>query len=158
MLEQPLRLLKNYLNNMQLHQIQKPKSLKTKKRVGRGGKRGTYSGRGVKGQKSRAGGSPRPAWRDVVKKMPKQRGYRFAPVSEKPFVINVSTLQKSFADGDMVNLQRIKEVGLVPTKKSKQISVKILGNGEISKKIIIAGLAVSKSAQEKIKKAGGKIV
>lgn len=60
---------------MQLHQIEVKK--KEKKRIGRGGKRGTYCGRGIKGQKSRAGAKIRPAIRDLIKKIPKIRGYRF---------------------------------------------------------------------------------
>ena len=61
---------------MQLHEIKPTHKLKTKKRVGRGGKKGTYSGRGVKGQKSRAGAKIRPEIRDLIKKMPKKRGYK----------------------------------------------------------------------------------
>jgi large subunit ribosomal protein L15 len=61
---------------MQLHEIKGLKN-KEKKRVGRGGKRGTYCGRGIKGQKARAGAKIRPALRDFIKKIPKLRGYRF---------------------------------------------------------------------------------
>jgi len=59
---------------IQLHQIQPEHKLKKKKRVGRGGKRGTYCGRGIKGQKSRAGAKIRPALRDLIKRIPKKRG------------------------------------------------------------------------------------
>lgn len=59
---------------MQLHEIEPIHKLKTKKRVGRGGKKGTYCGHGVKGQKSRAGAKIRPEIRDLIKKMPKKRG------------------------------------------------------------------------------------
>ncbi len=62
---------------MQLHQIQTGTRKKEKKRVGRGGKRGTYCGRGIKGQRARAGAKIRPALRDLIKKIPKIRGYRF---------------------------------------------------------------------------------
>lgn len=62
---------------MQLHEIRPIHKLKQKKRVGRGGKKGTYCGRGVKGQKSRAGAKIRPEIRDLVKKIPKLRGYKF---------------------------------------------------------------------------------
>lgn len=62
---------------MQLHQIKPSHKSKSEKRIGRGGKRGTYSGRGIKGQKARAGAKKRPALRDFVKKIPKKRGYRF---------------------------------------------------------------------------------
>ena len=59
---------------MQLHQIQTKNSLKKSKRIGRGGKRGTYSGKGIKGQKSRAGAKIRPEIRDFIKKLHKLRG------------------------------------------------------------------------------------
>lgn len=61
---------------MQLHQIKPSHKLKTKKRIGRGGKKGTYSGKGMKGQKSRAGAKIRPELRDFIKKIPKVRGYK----------------------------------------------------------------------------------
>ncbi|HOK35099.1 MAG TPA: hypothetical protein PLL80_00755 [Candidatus Pacearchaeota archaeon] len=59
---------------MQLHQIQPTHKPKDKKRIGRGGKRGTYSGKGIKGQTSRAGAKIRPEIRDFIKKIPKKRG------------------------------------------------------------------------------------
>ena len=62
---------------MQLHQIQPLNKRKSKRRVGRGGKRGTYCGRGMKGQRARAGAKVRPEIRDLIKKIPKIRGYRF---------------------------------------------------------------------------------
>lgn len=62
---------------MQIHQLKPIHKIKKKKRVGRGGKRGTYSGRGLKGQKSRAGRKMQPAIREFIKKFPKLRGYRF---------------------------------------------------------------------------------
>lgn len=59
---------------MRLHDIQPKHQNTRKRRVGRGGKRGRYSGKGIKGQKSRAGARLRPALRDLVKKIPKLRG------------------------------------------------------------------------------------
>ncbi len=61
---------------MQLHELQPITKSKSKKRVGRGGKRGTYSGKGMKGQKSRAGRKIRPAVRDLMQRTPKLRGAR----------------------------------------------------------------------------------
>ena len=61
---------------MQLHQIQPSHTRKTKRRVGRGGKRGTYCGRGTKGQRARAGKKLKPAIREIIKKIPKLRGYK----------------------------------------------------------------------------------
>jgi large subunit ribosomal protein L15 len=68
---------------VQLHQIKPESKRKTKKRVGRGGKRGTYCGRGLKGQKSRAGRKTRPALRDIIKRIPKKRGYRFKSIKKQ---------------------------------------------------------------------------
>jgi large subunit ribosomal protein L15 len=62
---------------MQLHEIKPTHKLKKRKRVGRGGKRGTYSGRGQKGQLSRAGRKLKPLIREIIKRYPKLRGYKF---------------------------------------------------------------------------------
>ncbi|PJE59732.1 MAG: 50S ribosomal protein L15 [Candidatus Portnoybacteria bacterium CG10_big_fil_rev_8_21_14_0_10_44_7] len=143
---------------MQLHTLKKPSGLKKKKRVGRGGKRGTYSGRGLKGQKARSGGRPRPQWRDLVKKLPKQRGYRFASIKQKPHALNLAVLEKKFSAGDIVDLAKIKALGLVWTKKSRPAKVKILGQGELNKKLTVRGLPVSQTARQKIEKAGGRVI
>ena len=62
---------------MQLYEIKPIHRLKKPKRVGRGGKRGTYSGHGIKGQRSRAGRRFKPIIRELIKKYPKLRGYKF---------------------------------------------------------------------------------
>jgi len=61
---------------MQLHEIQSTDKRKSKKRIGRGGKRGTYSGRGMKGQKARSGHKIRPAIRDLMQRTPKLKGVK----------------------------------------------------------------------------------
>jgi len=134
---------------MQLHQI-RPKTKKRKiKRIGRGGKRGGYSGRGIKGQKSRAGRKIRPQWRDIIKKLPKKRGYSSPSLKEKPVVVNLDVIEKNFKDGEKVNPQTLAEKGIIKRKKAK---VKILGSGEITKKIIVENCQISKSAKAKIDK------
>ena len=80
---------------MQLHQLQPKHKNKTKKRIGRGGKRGTYSGRGQKGQKSRAGHRIRPAERDLIQRLPKLRGFKFKPLKSKPLIINIGNFLKN---------------------------------------------------------------
>jgi len=139
---------------MQIHDL-KPKSARkySKPRVGRGGKRGTSSGHGTKGQKSRSGHRIRPAVRDLIQRLPKLRGYANNPKSDKPRVLNVSDLEKTGLTE--VNILALVEAKLI--KKSDK-RVKILGNGEVSRKMTIDGLEVSKSATEKIEKAGGKII
>lgn len=111
-------------------------------RVGRGGKRGTTSGRGTKGQKSRSGHVIRPAERDLLIRLPKLRGYRNKSISDKIRGINVGILEK--------------KEGLEFSEKNLG-KVKILGGGELKKKISVKGLPVSKSAKEKIEKAGGSV-
>lgn len=130
---------------MQLHILKPNNPPKDKKRrVGRGGKRGTTSGKGQKGQKARAGRRIRPAERDYIQRLPKLRGIKNKPVSPKLEVLNVGDLEKYAKDG-VVNEN-------ILGKK-----VKILGDGEIKTAIIVEGLAVSKSAKEKIEKTGGNV-
>jgi large subunit ribosomal protein L15 len=141
---------------MQLHQI-KIKIGKSKKRIGRGGKRGTYSGRGNKGQKSRAGRKMRPEWRDLLKKIPKLRGYKFKPVSAKTVVLNLARLDALFKENEIVSIETLLKKGLIAKMNRKTPAVKILGDGEINKKLVIKGLKISVSAKGKIEKAGGEI-
>lgn len=143
---------------MQIHQIKPTTKNKKAKRVGRGGKKGTYSGRGVKGQKSRAGHKKAPVIREIIKKYHKLKGYNFSTVSEKAFIVNVSTIDKNFNSGDKVNPEKLSEKRIIKGYKTKKKPVKILGNGSINKAINFEGVVVSKSAAEKIEKAGGKIL
>lgn len=145
---------------MQLHQLQVKKG-KKKQRIGRGGKRGTTSGRGQKGQKSRSGHRIRPAQRDLILRLPKRRGFRNKPKSPKPAVFNLSDLSLALKIGEGANvpvsLDRdfLTQAGLL--KPNHNGSVKILGDGEIGVPVEVRGLLLSKSAKEKIEKAGGKI-
>ncbi len=138
---------------MQIHEIKPKNKAKTKKRVGRGGKRGTYSGRGVKGQKSRAGRKMPPAIRELIKRYPKLRGYSFSPLSET-FSLNLDTLEELFKEGEEVNRASLVRRGVV----KENMTLKILGRGEIKKALTVKGFKMSKSAKEKIEKAGGKII
>ena len=142
---------------MQLHQIRSKTKHKDKKRIGRGGKRGTYSGRGIKGQKARAGRKMRPEMRDIIKKLPKRRGYRFTSFNKKPVVLNLFLLDKYFSDNDKITPKLLFEKGLIKKIKGKTPAVKILGMGELGKKLTIVGCQVSEPAKEKIKKSGGDV-
>ncbi len=139
---------------MQIHEVQPITKIKKKKRIGRGGKRGTYSGKGMKGQKSRSGAKLKPIVRDMLKRYPKLRGYQFSPLSNV-FVVNIAALDKVFDDGAIVEPKTLISKGLLG--KSKKVKVKVLGNGETTKKFHVRGCMVSKSAQEKIEKAGGRV-
>lgn len=136
---------------MQLHQVKPIHKQKSKKRVGRGGKRGTYSGKGLKGQKSRAGRKMRPELRDYIKKIPKKRGYRFKSIQQKPEIVNLRDLEKFFIDGDLVNPETLLEKGLVDRIKGKVPEVKILGSGELKKKLKIENCLMSESVKKAIK-------
>lgn len=148
---------------MQLHELQPQTKQKTKKRVGRGGKRGKTSGKGHKGQNARAGNSGRPEMREIIKKLPKLRGFgtnRARTVNAervRPHVINVSALDAAFDSGAEVNPKILAASGIIDAKKGTAPQVKILGDGEIKKPITISGCSVSKSAREKIEKAKGTV-
>lgn len=138
---------------MQLHELQPIYKKKNKKRVGRGGKRGTYSGHGIKGQKARAGRKIRPAERDIILRLPKLRGFKNKPIKPKPVVVNLDDLEKK-VKGNIINKQTLLKAGLI-RKSDKRI--KILAKGEIKRPITIEGLEVSLSAKKKIESAGGVI-
>lgn len=142
---------------MQLHELKRKTPNKSEKRVGRGGKRGKTSGRGTKGQKARAGHSIRPDVREKLKKLPKLRGYNLRSIQDKPAVVNVSALESLFTAGASVTPALLLEHGVVRGRKGKALRVKILGNGELSKKLTVTGCVVSLSAKQKIEKAGGTV-
>ena len=139
---------------MQLHELKPRHKSKVEKRIGRGGKRGTTSGRGQKGQKSRSGRKLRPAERDLIQRLPKFRGFKFKPLASKAVVLNLIDLERK-TKGDMINLKTLKESGLIRQRNNR---VKILGSGEMHRPIIVQGLSVSESARKKIEAAGGKII
>lgn len=128
--------------------------------VGRGGKRGKTSGRGGKGQTARAGNKRRPEVRDFIKRVPKLRGRgknSNKSIQDKHFVINLDAIQEIFNTGDVVSMKTLAEKKAIVTFQGKFPSVKILGNGELTKKISIEGLKISKEAQAKVEKAGGTV-
>ncbi len=142
---------------MQLHDLKVGKK-KKRKRVGRGGKRGTYSGRGMKGQKSRAGRKLQPAIREFIKKYPKLRGYSFNRLKDKPSVVNLGIIDKKFESGEKITPLNLLERRIIRRIKGRIPKVKILGEGEVSKKLFFEDCSVSQKAKEKIEKAGGKII
>jgi large subunit ribosomal protein L15 len=141
---------------MQLNELKRKTSNRKQKRVGRGrgSGKGKTSGRGTKGQKARAGHKMMPAIREQLKKLPKKRGYSFKSIQDKPTVLNVATLERYFATGDAINPKVLIERGLLLEGKK----AKILGDGELSKKLIVTGCKVSASARTKIEQIGGSVV
>ena len=142
---------------MQLHELNTNNKRKGKKRVGRGGKRGTYSGHGQKGQKSRAGKNFKPIVRDLLKRYPKLKGYRSKRRPDNVAVLNIEILEKSFSVSEIVNPKELLKKGLINKISGKMPKVKILGVGVIKKALKIYNCQTSKEAREKIEKAGGKI-
>ena len=142
---------------MQLHQLKPTIKHKDRKRVGRGGKKGTFSGRGSKGQKSRAGHRIRPGFRGgdnpLWKLFPKQRGagkktdikHAFFQLRRpKPSTVSLEKLDSNFHEGDKVTAKNLVKKGIVRTAKN---GIKILGTGELKKKLIISKLKVSAAAR-----------
>jgi large subunit ribosomal protein L15 len=146
---------------MFLERIPKRKNRKMpSKRIGRGygsGTGGHTVGRGTKGQKSRSGhkstvffeGGNVPFFRRI----PKYRGFN-KPNKVHYEPINIVTLEKEYKAGEEISLETLREKGLI---RKATTHVKILGNGEVSKKLKINGLPLSESASEKILAAGGSV-
>jgi large subunit ribosomal protein L15 len=149
---------------MQLHELKPTQKRKVAKRIGLGGKRGKTSGRGGKGQTARAGNSTRPEMREIIKKLPKLRGHgknRAKTVNNEivsAIVVNVKALETAFENGAAVNPTTLVAMGVISTRRKKAPKVKILGTGELTKKLTVTSCTVSKSAQEKIEKAGGTVI
>lgn len=142
---------------MKLENLEKTPEFKTRKRVGRGpgSGMGKTSTRGEKGQKARSGASI-PAWfqggqSPLYRRIPK-RGFNNTRFETKYAVINLSDLNR-FNDGDVVTPELLKEKGII----KKQLSgVKVLGNGELEKKITVKANRFSSKAVTKIESKGGK--
>ena len=143
---------------MKLENLEKTPEFKTRKRIGRGpgsgmGKTSTH---GEKGQKKRSGVSI-PAWfqggqSPLYRRIPK-RGFNNKQFETKYAVINLSDLNR-FEDGDVVTPELLKEKGIV---KKQLNGVKVLGNGELEKKITVKAQRFSSKAVTKIESAGGKV-
>ena len=135
-----------------------PGSRKSKKRVGRGdgSRKGSFSGRGCKGQKARAGFRMKPGFEGgqlpIIKRLPSQRG--FTNIFKTEFdIVNVGQLTV-FEAGTEVDLVKLVTAGLV---KTGQKLVKILGDGEIDRPLTVKADKFTATAKAKIEAAGGKI-
>ena len=143
---------------MQLHELQPIHKPQSAKRIGRGGKRGKYSGRGVKGQNSRAGTRKQaPRVQDIFKRYHKLRGVQFKSIDKHILVLNIKDIESNFKEGETVNPQILIDKGMIKPRNNQASIVKILGVGRLTKKINIEGCELSKTAEEKIKKLGGLI-
>lgn len=142
---------------MQLHELKPTHKGKKRKRVGRGGRRGTYSGKGVKGQKSRAGRKMMPLIREIFKRYPKLRGYRYGGRDKNLVILNLDVLEKKFESGQVVSPESLRKAGIIRNMKGKKPGVKILGSGELKKSLVIEGCKITKSAKQIIEKLGGTV-
>jgi len=149
-------------NRMQFHLLKRNTPNRTKKRIGRGGIRGKTSGRGHKGQKQH-GGTPRPEMRDLIKRLPKRRGYgknRARTINSgrvETAVVNVGSLSEKFSQGELINPATLIKSGLVKARGGKTPPMKVLADGPITDKFSFEGVKVSSTARAKIEKAGGTI-
>lgn len=142
---------------MQLHELKPKHKNKAKKRVGRGGRKGTYSGHGMKGQKSRAGRKMEPIIRSLIKRYPKLKGYRSFAIENYFAVVNLEVLEKTSKDGETINPDNLIKKGVISKIKGRTPKVKILGTGKLTKKLVVENCKTSKTAKEAIEKAGGTI-
>jgi large subunit ribosomal protein L15 len=142
---------------MQIHQIKSKTKRIRKTLIGRGGKRGKTSGKGGKGQTARAGRKIRPEMRDLIKKMPKLRGRGKninTSVELKTVAVNLELLENNFEAGEIVSPLSLFKKNIIKKVSGRFLPVKILANGEITKKLIIKNCQVSKEAKEKLSKSG----
>lgn len=150
---------------MQTNSLQPNTKRTSTKRVGRGGTRGKTSGRGHKGQKQHGGHGIRPHMRDVIKKIPKLRGHgknrarTHVPHTyrSKAMVINVARIEELFAAGETVSPSTLAQKGIISERQAATRDVKVLGQGDIKKKVTVSGCQVSETAKVKIEKAGGTV-
>ncbi len=137
---------------MQIHQITKSAANRVARRIGRGGKRGTYSGKGIKGQKSRAGAKMRPAEREILKKIPKLRGYRFKSFRVQPVTVTLLALEKKFKNGDTVSPETLFALKMIKNQNGRMPRrVKVLGTGTLTKKLIFKDILFSEGAGKAVK-------
>ena len=143
---------------MQIHEL-KVESKKPRKVIGRGGRRGTYSGRGMNGQGSRSGSGVDPLFEggrsSLIQRLKKLRGFK--SIYPKKVVIDLFDLDKFFLEGERVSLSSLIEKKLL-RKKFLVNGVKLVSEGNLSKKLIISSdVLLTKKAREKIEYLGGTI-
>jgi large subunit ribosomal protein L15 len=150
-----------------LSNLKPAQTRRARKRVGRGlgSGKGRYSGRGIKGQKARSGShTMRPGFEGgqtpIYMRLPKQRGpyskdaMPMGPHRTSTVPVNLRDLERVFDDGDEATLEAMLEKGLI---KNTRVDVKVLGQGELTKKLAVTAHSFSASAREKIEQAGGSV-
>ena len=140
---------------MLINELKKNYHSPSKKRIGRGGRRGTYSGRGQKGQKARAGHKIKPAEREqLIQRLPKLRGYKNRRRTPANLILNIRDLNKLKIK--KLSWATAQSLGLIP--KTFRGRIKVLGSGNLNYPVIISpNIFVSASAKTKIVAAGGRL-
>jgi large subunit ribosomal protein L15 len=154
-------------DELSLSNLKPAQKRRARKRVGRGmgSGKGRYSGRGVKGQKARSGShTMRPGFEGgqmpIYMRLPKQRGpyskdaMPMGPHRTQTVPVNLRDLERVFVDGAEATLEAMVEKGLI---KNTRTDVKVLGQGELTKKLAVTAHSFSASAREKIEQAGGSV-
>ncbi len=154
-------------DELTLSNLKPAQKRRARKRVGRGlgSGKGRYSGRGIKGQKARSGSHTMRAGFEggqmpIYMRLPKQRGSTskdampIGPHRTSTVPVNLRDLERVFDDGAEVTLEAMVEKGLI---KNTRTDVKVLGQGELTKKLAVTAHAFSASAREKIEGAGGSV-
>lgn len=132
---------------------------KIRKRVGRGtgSGHGAYSGRGVKGQKARSGGSLRPGFEGgrmpLIRQIPKVRGFK--SIYPKAQVVDLKDIVEIFPEGSVITVKALREKGLV---NDARLPVKVLGKSPMGKKLVFKAVRLSAQARTMVEKGGGKII
>jgi large subunit ribosomal protein L15 len=145
------------MNQHSLHNLQHP-GRTSRRRLGRGtgSGLGTTAGRGTKGQSARSGGGVRPGFEGgqtpLYRLLPKLRGFKSR--FPRAATVNVEMLEKHFASGETVNRAALLAKKLIPNFSHE---LKVLGEGELTKKLTVTANRVSKQAKSKIEKAGGTV-
>jgi large subunit ribosomal protein L15 len=153
--------------DLTLSNLKPAQARRARKRVGRGmgSGKGRYSGRGIKGQKARSGShTMRPGFEGgqmpIYMRLPKQRGpyskdaMPMGPHRTHTVPVNVRDLERVFDDGAEATLEAMVEKGLI---KNTRTDVKVLGQGELTKKLVVTAHSFSASAREKIERSGGSV-
>jgi large subunit ribosomal protein L15 len=139
---------------MQINDLKATK--KASKKRARGGKKGTYCGAGMKGQKSRSGHSQAATFSggssSIVRQTKKLKGFKSLQAEVQ--VVNLKEIDRAFTAGAEVNPESLKKAGLI---SKLALPVKVLSTGEVSKKLSLKDVSFSAMTKEKIEKAGGSV-
>lgn len=144
---------------MQINTLELKNKKKKRKTIGRGGKKGTYSGKGMKGQKARSGAHVDPTFEGgrstLIDHMKKKKGFK--SLVKKNSTVALDKIENKFNDGDVVSKESLIKAKLMDRKGAKN-GIKILGSQAMKKKFTVAkGIKVSAASQKSIEDAGGKI-